>query len=75
MRVSADSKDPGYIEPGTRWNVKITLDGAEVRDVVTADSDEGFIVRHARDADGRLRLNGGHFVEERIDGTVTITTT
>lgn len=70
MRVTADKKDDAYWGLVFRAPLAILLDGVEVQDVVEADDDEGFVVRHKRNKDGSLAVRKGEFVTERIEGAV-----
>ena len=74
MRVSADRTDPGYSIDCLRVT-KVTLNGEEVRDVLTADEEEGFIISLLRDKSGcfiPLDEEAG-YATTRIEGKVKIT--
>lgn len=46
LRVSVDPDDPAYSAHAFR--ARVTLDGTEVRDVVTADEAAGYVLRYRR---------------------------
>lgn len=46
MRVSIDPNDPGYSVHAER--ARMLLDGVEVRDAVTADEEQGLVIRYRR---------------------------
>ena len=61
MRISSNSSDPGYLqylvcEKTGRWPL-IFLDGVKVMDVLTADSDKGFLIRAVTDDVGNVVLD------------------
>lgn len=50
MRISVVKGDPGYLPSwAERSSVRVYLDGKEVRRVITADEELGFVLRHADD--------------------------
>lgn len=56
-RISATKGDAGYAQylvcqENDRWP-KIMLDGAEVKDVITADDERGLIIKFVMDGSGR----------------------
>ena len=60
MRVSCSDKDPGY-ENYWRHRVngktpKVFLDGKEVKQCVTADEEEGYVLRNLLNDDGEAYL-------------------
>ncbi|WP_156392472.1 hypothetical protein [Rhizobium sp. Root482] len=71
MRVSASPDDPGYL----RWielvsfGVQVTLNGEIIEKVITADEEEGFIIRIKCDDDGEMIVSG----YERLEGSVKVT--
>lgn len=74
MRLSADKTDPGY-----SWYLRhlcsvIFLDGEKQRFCLTADDEQGFIVRYKADAKGNLvvDLERGEIVREKVFGRVKI---
>lgn len=75
MRLSSDSDDRSFDE----WRVLndthivlVWLDGIEQKKCITADDDEGFIIRIATDEDGNTVLKGDYVQYERVDGSVRI---
>lgn len=76
MRVSALKHDAGYlnyIEMRRMGAVVIKLDGVEQDQVVTADADNGMIVRHVV-VDGKVQHHGGLLLTETLRGKVQIST-
>ena len=65
-----------YAKQGDKgWNRLEVVEGSDVRpmaEVLEVDSAEGWCVRYARGADGRLLNDGGSLVEERVEGKFTI---
>jgi hypothetical protein len=60
VRLSADENDPGYaawMAIPNRFEVTIFLDGVEQRSVVTADDEDGFVVKSKLDAQGNVQVN------------------
>lgn len=43
MRVSTDKNDPGY--PNFQGYYKVTVDGVEVQEVITADAEKGYVLK------------------------------
>ena len=77
-QVSIREDQPGYedfVRNGA-WLVdwKVFLNGNEISDVVTADIDEGWVCRYARDDDNKLRAaEGGSCVaDEIVQGAVVV---
>lgn len=60
--------------PPDDWeNLKIVhADGTEDRDVIEANSEEGWLIRYRRDADGKLIVSGDECLTERIECSFTI---
>ena len=61
MRISSDPNDPGYrqylaCEETGRWPL-IFLDGIKMMDVLTADSDKGFLTRAVVDNGGIIAVD------------------
>ncbi len=53
------------------FQIVVTLDGAEVRDVLEAHTGEGWLVRAKRNAEGRFYTDDGETVAtERLTGLV-----
>lgn len=81
MRMSSDKDDPGYTTwvrgmakrpAGAKSAVRVFLRDAYVEDVLTADEDEGMLVRCCRSASGDLILDGGEIRTEVLRGEVRI---
>lgn len=76
MRLSAKMTDPGYATyvgiKRADLTIAITLDGKEVKDVLVADEEEGFIERFMRDEKGKPVRNGDEWVTQQILGVVAI---
>ena len=72
MRLSVDKNDPGYCTE--RGRVRVTLNGVEIRGVITADEERRMLVRYVRDVEGRLGLrpSGDGLLTETIAGDVRI---
>ncbi len=72
MRVSIVKADPGY-----RWNAKsyrVKLDGEEAKWVLTADEEEGLVVRYVLDEAGKPKIgpDGQSYVTEQVAGHVEV---
>lgn len=76
MRLSVDSNDPGNMLYGMMGSlgrqVRVFLGGKEVRDVITADDEEGFVLHFERDADGNVFAIGDEVATETLTGDVKI---
>jgi hypothetical protein len=76
MRLSVLADDPGYLAYGCLGRigrkVKIKLDGEEMSAVVTADEEQGIVVRYKKDAEGHLLAENDEAVTETLHGTVEI---
>lgn len=75
-RVSVDKSDPGY-EPWIKLrsrgkDIRTLLDGVPVKYCVTADSDEGLVVRYPCDRNGRVLIHGDQVVMESVHGKVEL---
>jgi hypothetical protein len=73
MRVSCNPDDPGYV--ASPWGVKVFLDGVEQRKVITADEEEGTVLRYVLDAQGGAQLDPKNPEEawrETVRGSVRI---
>jgi hypothetical protein len=57
MRLSAKRSEPGYHPAAFRPDILILLDGEEIHGVVTADDEEGYLLCHDLDKDGKPRLD------------------
>ena len=78
MRVSTDMEDIGFRAETDIENrgaiLAIYLDGVKQEYVVTADSDEGIIIRLKRYPDGAFVVSGDEIVRETLNGDVRIET-
>lgn len=74
MRLSGDKKDKGHRYGPTAWGARIFFNGVEVRNVVTADEEEGFILQIVVDASGLAQLApcGTEILTEKKYGKVRI---
>lgn len=76
MRLSVIADDPGYLVYAAMGHlgreVRIKLDGQEVSGVLTADDEEGLIVRAKRDELHLLMIKDGEVLTEEIRGKVEI---
>lgn len=75
MRISANPKDKGFRKDA--GNFKVRLDGAEIAEIITADSDIGLVELYKTvtfSGGYRSRVNDGHGnpIVERRYGVVTI---
>jgi hypothetical protein len=57
MRVSVVPTDPGYRVQA--YNYSVLLDGVEQTQCITADEEQGYVVRYKTDAHGKLVFNAG----------------
>jgi hypothetical protein len=71
MRTSSDPQDPGFANfiPG-KWEVY--LDGRLVKQCVTADEEQGFVVLHSVDDYGHVIVCGGQVEKLVFHGRVKI---
>ena len=74
MRISADKADPGYSWFLRHLDSIIFLDGEKQRFCLTADDEQGFVVRHQLDAAGKLVVDRikEEFALEKVFGQVKI---
>ncbi|MGO4641708.1 hypothetical protein AB4Z43_25030 [Mesorhizobium sp. 2RAF45] len=72
MRISADNDDAGYVSAERRRGVRIYLDGIDLKDVITADEEDGYILRALRDDLQLLVFENGQLVTEEMRGKVKI---
>lgn len=70
MRVSADPSDPGF-RPGL-VNACVYLDGAPLKNVVTADEESGTVQVLALDDAGNALVEGNEFKMKTLHGVVKI---
>jgi hypothetical protein len=71
MRISTNPDDLGYAAH-QKQKIKVFLDDVEMKDVETADDDEGIVIVAARDKDGAFITSGDEFVTEVKYCTVRI---
>lgn len=67
MRVSTDKNDTGYAN--FLGHFAVTLDGAELQDVVTADEEAGYVYKAVEP----FQVARDEVVMEELYGTVVIT--
>ena len=72
MRISADSKDVGYLPGERQRGVRVILNGTELSGVVTADEEQGYVLRVRCDGKGRIMADGDVVATEELRGTVEI---
>ena len=70
MRMSGNKEDPGFknYRPGT----KVFLDGVELKDVITADEEDGLAIVVKRNKENQVFLDGGQIAQEEKRGQVRI---
>jgi hypothetical protein len=58
-------------------DLAILLDGVEVKDVIEADDEAGYLIRYCKDQDGKpvVAANGLQYETERLEGAVEFTGT
>lgn len=62
MRISADKNDSGHSPEGIR-QYDVYLDGVVCSEVITADEQQGLIIRVMRDESGLVVVNGEVVIE------------
>jgi hypothetical protein len=78
MRLSCRENDAGYLSwiglKKHRAKVRFFLDGVEVKDVITADDEEGFLLVYVYDESGKHQLSSDRTeaLTERRTGVVRI---
>ena len=74
MRISVDKRDRGHRFDVDLTRVRVYLDDVRVDNAVTADEEEGLVVRHKEDEHGRPTVSedGQHLVLESVRGRVRI---
>jgi hypothetical protein len=72
MRIVADSSSEDYFELKFEGEVKIFLDGRELKHVIMADDSLGTIEKFATDKDGNFVVQGDVVVTEFLIGNVKI---
>lgn len=74
MRVSIDKDDRSYDPLVNTNDITVLLDGVKQTTCITADDEEGYIIRYATDANGKILIDnsGKHATTECIHGKVTI---
>lgn len=53
-------------------DVRVFLNGEEVKHVAEADDEAGFVVLFPKDAEGRFIVRGEELVRERLEGDVRV---
>lgn len=72
MRLSVVLGDPGYQPQHISGRARVTLNGQELRECITADEEEGMALVYRRDANNRLVSVCGELVTETLRGVVRI---
>lgn len=74
MRVSIDKDDRSYDPSRNTNDIVVLLDGVKQTMCITADDEEGYIIRYATDANGKILIDnsGEHATTECVHGVVTI---
>jgi hypothetical protein len=72
MRISADENDPGYEAYAMNPHVMVFLDGNPQRAVVTADEEQGVLIRYRLDDRGNLVVEGDRLALEVKTGHVEV---
>ncbi len=78
MRLSVEKDDPGYFAwkalGSKRHDIRIFVDGAEVKGAITADTAESFVIVNETDANGHICFDraSGEMYTKRITGCVEI---
>ncbi len=78
MRLSVEKDEPGYSAwqalGNRRHDVRIFVDGAEVKNAITADTEEGFVVVNETGENGHILFGreSGEIYTKRITGRVEI---
>lgn len=72
MRVSVQKSDCGYVD--NNWEYEVYLDNELQTHAITADEEEGYILRYKKDEDGELIINKveDDFETEIVHGKVTV---
>jgi hypothetical protein len=72
MRLSAKKGDPGYTR--STYGATVLLDGKEIKDVLTADEEAGYVVVYLRNSEGHFMLNDTRteIVSKSLHGSVQI---
>ena len=71
MRLSVDSRDPGY-NPELASRAKCYLDGVWQEHALTADEERGLVVRHQTNEHGELVIRRDAVAYEQVFGHVRI---
>ncbi len=74
MRITVDPHDRGTLVNPIEARIEVYLDGARMDRVITADEEEGMVVRHKVDSSGRLviSLDGKCAMTETLKGSVQV---
>ncbi len=57
MRISINKKDLAYMPPERRKLYRVWIGGQEVKHVITADTEQGFVLRAITTPDGKMVVN------------------
>lgn len=57
MRISTNKRDPAYMPPERRKLYRVWVGDLEVKNVITADSDMGFVLRAITTPEGKMIVN------------------
>ncbi len=73
MRISVVPSDEGYVNSGLREKANVYLDGVKQRFCVTADEEQGVVVRYVvKNGDLSIDGSGGTLEVETVKGKVVI---
>lgn len=75
MRMSIRADDPGYENYQRYGRSTVFLGGKEVRFCITADEEEGMVVRYKTYSDSSLMVANGEIQQETLKGKVKIVPT
>lgn len=75
-RYSCEHTDPGWSNYHRQRmkSVRILLDGKDVTEVITADEEQGYILRHKTDDNGHILINfdAQETLKEELHGKVKV---
>lgn len=71
MRLSMDKTDRCF-DPVRGANVDVYFNGKKIGNVVTADEEQGYIVKYAEDDNGCVKHHAGYLLTEKYLGDVRI---
>lgn len=72
MRISSQDNDPGFVNFRANLGARVFLNEVELRDVFTADEEQGIVVVAARDEHGKLMLDGDCIARKTMTGVVRV---